>query len=59
MKSIYVIKEAILAIASFFVQIGTICPSQGYFISRGIHMTAITHIIFAVPDLDAAIMWYE
>ena len=32
---------------------------KGYFIIRGIHMTAITHVGLAVPDLDAAIKWYE
>ncbi|MCP1092499.1 hypothetical protein M0L17_01580 [Bacillaceae bacterium OS4b] len=53
--------EAILAIASFF------CPKKcrfpltliGYFIIRGIHMTAITNFGLAVPDLDAAIKWYK
>ncbi|MCK2016895.1 hypothetical protein [Peribacillus frigoritolerans] len=53
--------EAILAIASFF------CPKKcrlpltliGDFIISGIHMTAITHIGLAVPDLDAVINWYE
>ncbi|MGE7605351.1 hypothetical protein ACQKML_01975 [Peribacillus frigoritolerans] len=50
MKSIYVIKEAVLAIASFF------CPKKvpfaltliGNIHYQGIHMTAITHVGLAV-----------
>ena len=30
-----------------------------FYQQRGIHMTAITHVGLAVPDLDAAIKWYE
>ncbi|CAH0307948.1 hypothetical protein SRABI84_04746 [Peribacillus simplex] len=45
----------------FLSQNGTVCPPslKGILLPGGIHMTAITHIGLTVPDLDAAIKWYE
>jgi hypothetical protein len=53
--------EAILTIASFFVQNNAVCLNiyRVFYYQWGIHMTAITHVGLAVPDLDAAIKWYE
>ncbi|WP_350299577.1 VOC family protein [Peribacillus frigoritolerans] len=46
----------------FLSKKSAVCPSsqkKGILIIRGIHITAITHIGLAVPDLDSAIKWYE